>query len=100
MLDRNIPVLIYAGDKDFICNWLGNLAWTEILEYKDNVKFAAQPLKSWKTHYGKKSGEVKNYEHFTFLRIYDAGHMVPHDQPAASLDFFNRWLAGDYGFTK
>src|ERR1700761_216197 len=25
---EKIPVLIYAGDADFICNWLGNLAWT------------------------------------------------------------------------
>lgn len=26
-------------------------------------------------------GEIKNYKNFTFFRIYEAGHMVPMDQP-------------------
>ena len=25
--------MIYAGDVDFICNWLGNKAWTLDLEW-------------------------------------------------------------------
>jgi cathepsin A (carboxypeptidase C) len=29
---QEIPVLVYAGDADFICNWLGNQAWTDALE--------------------------------------------------------------------
>lgn len=26
--DRNVDVLVYSGDKDFICNWRGGEAWT------------------------------------------------------------------------
>lgn len=26
------------------------------------------------------------------MAIYEAGHMVPQDQPQASLDMLNRWL--------
>ena len=29
-LEANISVLIYAGDQDYICNWLGNQAWTQV----------------------------------------------------------------------
>lgn len=29
---EEIPVLVYAGDADYICNWLGNRAWTNELE--------------------------------------------------------------------
>lgn len=41
-------------------------------------------------------GTVQSHGNFTFLRLYQAGHMVPHDQPLASLDFFNRWLSGEW----
>jgi cathepsin A (carboxypeptidase C) len=30
------------------------------------------------------------------MRLYGAGHMVPMDQPEASLEFFNRWLGGEW----
>ena len=33
LLDDGIPVLIYNGDKDYICNWMGGLAWTDALEW-------------------------------------------------------------------
>ncbi|KAK6460914.1 Alpha/Beta hydrolase protein [Scheffersomyces coipomensis] len=98
LLENDIPVLLYAGDKDYICNWLGNHAWSDVLEYEDHESFQAQPLKPWYTAEKKLAGEVKNYKKFTFLRIYNAGHMVPYDQPAAALDMVNRWVAGDYSF--
>jgi cathepsin A (carboxypeptidase C) len=98
LLDKHIPVLIYAGDKDFICNWLGNLAWSEKLIYQDHEQFKDQRLKPWYTKDQILAGEVKNYKHFTFLRIYDAGHMVPYDQPENALDMVNRWVQGDYSF--
>ena len=31
-LGAGISVLIYAGDQDYICNWLGNRAWTQVIE--------------------------------------------------------------------
>ncbi|KAI9490642.1 Alpha/Beta hydrolase protein [Zychaea mexicana] len=36
LLDQdNVSILIYAGDADFICNWIGNKAWTLKLEWSD-----------------------------------------------------------------
>ncbi|CAK7891269.1 carboxypeptidase Y [[Candida] anglica] len=97
LLEKGLPVLIYAGDKDFICNWLGNQAWANDLDWSGHDEFAKQPVRKWKagkTH----AGDVKNYENFTFLRVFGAGHMVPYDQPENSLDMVNRWIAGDYKF--
>lgn len=44
VLASGAKVLIYAGDQDFICNWLGNKAWTEKIEWKFSRDFAQQPL--------------------------------------------------------
>ena len=32
-LAAGIEVLIYAGDQDYICNWLGNLAWANAMPW-------------------------------------------------------------------
>lgn len=97
LLEQEVPVLIYAGDKDFICNWLGNQAWSDRLPWSGHEKFAAAPIRKWTV--GKKAaGEVKNYKHFTFLRVFDGGHMVPFDQPENALDMVNRWISGDFAF--
>lgn len=101
---EQIPVLIYAGDADFICNWLGNQAWTEALEWpgkKDFNRADVEDLKlassdSSAASKSKGYGKVKASGNFTFMQIYGAGHMVPMDQPENSLDFFNRWLGGEW----
>ncbi|KAL9586049.1 MAG: hypothetical protein Q9212_001139 [Teloschistes hypoglaucus] len=107
---EQIPVLVYAGDADFICNWLGNHAWTEALEWPGQKAFNKVPLEDLvltsdypttspegdKLVRGRKIGEVKSSGNFTFMRLHAAGHMVPLDQPEASLEFFNRWIGGEW----
>ena len=96
---EKIPVLIYAGDADFICNWLGNKAWAEALEWPGHKKFSTlgmTDLRIDNDKNGKKIGEVKSYGNFTYMRLYAGGHMVPLDQPEASLEFFNRWISKEW----
>ena len=51
-------------------------------------------MQEWRseTLEGKPAGLVKNFENFTFLRVFDAGHMVPTDQPEVALDMINEFL--------
>ncbi|KLJ11698.1 hypothetical protein EMPG_13120 [Blastomyces silverae] len=99
-LIAEMPVLLYAGDADFICNWLGNKAWADALEYPDHAKFAAAEMKNLtivdNASKGKVIGQVKSEGNFTFMRLFGGGHMVPLDQPEASLEFMNRWLKGEW----
>jgi cathepsin A (carboxypeptidase C) len=97
LLEKELPVLIYAGDKDFICNWLGNQAWTNELLWSGKDDFNEAKTKKMFLDDGKTHiGDVKNFDYFTFARMFEAGHMVPYDQPEASMSMLNRWLAGDY----
>jgi cathepsin A (carboxypeptidase C) len=92
---EKIPVLIYAGDADFICNWLGNHAWTEALEWHGKKQFNKEPLTPFMVN-DEEKGQMKSSNNFTFARVYQAGHMMPYNQPEASLELLNRWLFGDY----
>ncbi|KAL9597240.1 MAG: hypothetical protein Q9219_005283 [cf. Caloplaca sp. 3 TL-2023] len=101
---EEIPVLVYAGDADFICNWLGNHGWTEALEWPGQKSYQQVPLDdltltsdySEKLTAGTKIGQVKSNGNLTFMRLHAGGHMVPLDQPEAGLEVFNRWIGGEW----
>ena len=42
---------------------------------------------------GTLGGAVKSFENFTFLKIFDAGHMVPMDQPKAASIMIEDFMA-------
>eukprot|EP00541_Cyclophora_tenuis_P000507 CAMPEP_0116568926 /NCGR_PEP_ID=MMETSP0397-20121206/15973_1 /TAXON_ID=216820 /ORGANISM="Cyclophora tenuis, Strain ECT3854" /LENGTH=532 /DNA_ID=CAMNT_0004096361 /DNA_START=33 /DNA_END=1631 /DNA_ORIENTATION=- len=89
LLNDDIPVLIYAGDVDFICNYLGNKAWTHELQWKGGDDFRAATEHEWKG-----AGSATTTGIFTFLQVYDAGHMVPTDQPKVALDMLETFVSG------
>ncbi|GAA5884563.1 hypothetical protein JCM6882_005300 [Rhodosporidiobolus microsporus] len=101
LLEDGIRFLIYAGDADFMCNSKGNLAWTLALPWSKQDKYNKSKLVSFKTKDGKKAGTTRAVTTdggaglLRFLEIEGAGHMVPYDQPEASLDFFTRWIANE-----
>jgi len=90
LLNAGIPALIYAGDVDFICNYLGNQAWTLDLDWDFKQEFNDANDHDWK---GK--GLARTSNGFTFLQVFDAGHMVPKDQPQVALDMIQSFINGD-----
>ncbi|KAJ2157796.1 hypothetical protein GGF46_004240, partial [Coemansia sp. RSA 552] len=88
LLEAGIRVLIFAGDADFICNWYGNKAWAEALEWSGHQQFASTRDEKWVVD-GQSVGEARTHNNFSFLRVFGAGHMVPYDQPVAALDMIN-----------
>lgn len=100
ILELKVPVLIYAGDKDYICNWLGNKAWSKALEWSGKDSFNEASVTNWySSSDGAHAGTAQSNGKLTFLRVFNAGHMVPFDQPSNSLDMVNRWISGDRYFT-
>jgi len=39
---------------------------------------------------------MRQYENFHFLRVFNAGHMVPMDQPEAALAMLDRFINNDW----
>jgi len=91
LLEEGVPVLVYSGDLDFQCNWLGGQNWTNAMEWSGQTGFNNAQYTQNQNY-----GEFKYFDGLTFYRVYNAGHMVPHDQPAAALDLLTRFMAIDF----
>ncbi|GAA5869162.1 hypothetical protein JCM16303_000378 [Sporobolomyces ruberrimus] len=96
LLENGIRVLIFAGDADFMCNSKGTLAWTLALPWFGQNDYVLAEERAYKTRSGKKAGVTRSFGKgaglLRWLEVRGAGHLVPKDQPEASLDFFTRWI--------
>ncbi|KAK6984080.1 Alpha/Beta hydrolase protein [Favolaschia claudopus] len=93
-------VLVWAGDTDIICNWVGNQAVVLAMQWSGKAELNATPLTNI-TLSGKTIAAVQNVKKFSFARVYAAGHegvsltyFQPAFQPAAALAIFKQIIAG------
>ncbi|KAI3520557.1 hypothetical protein L1887_10006 [Cichorium endivia] len=93
LLEENMKMLIYAGEYDLICNWLGNSRWVHAMSWSGQKDFVAASNVSFLVD-GKEAGIIKNHGPLTFIKVHNAGHMVPMDQPRASLQMLELWMTG------
>lgn len=112
LVDAGTRALIYVGTRDFICNWYGNERWVDALPWAGRYDFEDSDFVDWgvaddapgaagqaaapRPGPGKKrAGTVKGDGlALTFALVEGAGHMVPMDQPAASLAMVTAWTRG------
>jgi carboxypeptidase C (cathepsin A) len=96
LLNDDLRVLIYAGDADLMCNWHGNKAWTLALDWKHKLSFNTASETAYITDEGVNAGVARTVDNqFTFLRVFNSGHMVPQDQPAVALDMITKFLKNE-----
>ena len=74
LLERGIPILIYAGTYDWQCNWVANKLWVDKLEWTGKDEYTREGWRDW-TVDGRKAGETKSAGPLTFATIRAAGHM-------------------------
>lgn len=93
LIKDGIRVLIYAGNYDLICNWLGNRRWVDTLEWDGAAEWKSSDDFDWNVNgeYAGKAKETKAMD-LVFVQVDKAGHMVPMDKPVQSLDMIKRFL--------
>lgn len=101
LVNDGIRLLVFAGDNDGVCNYLGVQRWMLAMEHKYHTELQrAVPLPLITQKSRTVGGEIRTAGegagNVAFARIYDAGHMAPHDQPEATQDLIKRWLRHQY----
>lgn len=107
--DAKIVVLIYSGDRDIICCTQGSeealrkMDWSGTRDpapghktVDDNHNAWSQATRSlWVFNNTYPAGYIKSYKNLHLLTVYNAGHMLPYNQPGPALDMMNRFLRGE-----
>jgi len=97
LLGEKVKVLIYAGEYDFICNWMGNWNWVQNMAWSRNSSFAKAENKTW-SPFGRVAGYSVSAGGLTFLKLKDAGHLSPMDQPENTLEMVRQYTLSPHGF--
>jgi carboxypeptidase C (cathepsin A) len=77
VVQSGITTLIWAGDADWICNWLGNVETVNAIEYAGSKKFENKEGRNYTVN-GVVKGIFKSMGNLGWLRVFDAGHLVPY----------------------
>lgn len=93
LLQNGVRVALFYGDADYVANWMGGEAVSLALDFEGQEEFRGAGYAPLVVG-GKEYGVVRQYENFSFAKIYECGHAIPEDQPEASLEFFRRTLEG------
>ena len=96
LLNKGMPVLIYNGQMDLIVTTPGTMRWVDKLFFAQAQEFREKLFSPWKLN-DKMVGTIKAAGNLEFRVVFNAGHLVPMDQPEVSLDmassFINRVTA-------
>jgi carboxypeptidase D len=88
-----IRLLFFNGVHDLICNHAGNENALENLPWKHQSQYVQAQRYGWKSKATNKlGGYSKEYRNLIFLKILNAGHMVPMDVPDVALDMMGTFL--------
>ncbi|XP_070201826.1 lysosomal protective protein-like [Littorina saxatilis] len=92
VLGKGVRVLVYNGDIDMACNFLGDEWFVDRLMLP-----TVKPRGEWKykdeSQTTQVAGFVKAFEGLTYVTVRGAGHMVPTDKPRPALEMFINFIS-------
>ncbi|KAL1918534.1 uncharacterized protein VTP21DRAFT_3194 [Calcarisporiella thermophila] len=87
----HIPVMIYSGDQDLICNHIGTKNMLESLEW-NKARGLSAPSRYWYVN-GRRAGTLQKSRNMTYITVRGGSHMVPYDRPKEMQALIN-WFIG------
>ncbi|KAF4671226.1 hypothetical protein FOL46_000392, partial [Perkinsus olseni] len=98
LLNGGLRILVFAGDRDYLCNWMGSLAWTKRLDWMGSDTFRKSKLIEYRLPNGATVGKWKGSTlsstggQLIFMKLYGAGHYAAMDVPQPALMMVDEFL--------
>lgn len=90
LLSLGLQALVYNGDTDMACNFLGDQWFVEDLDIKATTKY-----QTW-LYNDQIAGFYQEFGNITFLTVKGAGHMVPQWAPGPAFHMFQAFITNGY----
>ena len=96
---KEVPITLFSGAEDLICNHLGTEAFLANMEWNGGKGFEVTPgnwapRRDW-TFEGEAAGIWQEARNLTYVLFYNSSHMVPFDYPRRSRDMLDRIMQVD-----
>ncbi|RIA89478.1 Alpha/Beta hydrolase protein [Glomus cerebriforme] len=92
---KQINVLLFSGDQDIICNYMGTEAMINNLEWNGYKGFQNNTKLLWYVN-NTLAGHIVTERNLTYVKVFNASHMVPYDVPIVSMDMMYRFMGLDH----
>lgn len=80
---EQIPIVLFNGNRDIICNYIGTENFIKKLEWNGQTGFQEEGIIDW-IYDNQTAGYIKTERNLTFVNVFDSSHMVPYDKPEVS----------------
>ena len=87
ILDKKYPVTLLYGDLDYTCQYIGGLAVLEAMNWYGAKEFLHS---QWEKQ--GKYGKRRRVDKFTVYMVYNAGHLIPKNQPEIALKLLDEFI--------
>lgn len=96
---KEVPILLFSGAEDLICNHLGTEELISKLEWNGGKGFEVTPgnwapRRDW-TFEGENAGFWQEARNLTYVLFHNSSHMVPFDYPRRTRDMLDRFMKVD-----
>lgn len=96
---EQMPIVLFSGEKDLICNHVGTEELIHNMEWNGGKGFELSPgtwapRRDW-TFEGDSAGIYQEARNLTYILFYNSSHMVPFDYPRRTRDMLDRFLGVD-----
>ncbi|CAF4061257.1 unnamed protein product [Adineta steineri] len=96
---QQIPIILYSGQYDLICNHRGTEAMIDGMTWNGGTGFGFgngtfSPKHPWIVD-GESAGLIQSARNLTYILFYNASHMVPYDYPRRSRFMLHQFIQLD-----